>query len=101
MSIGLTFGLNTDGLRLSDMKKKEMIASDRDLTIHNNFGSVVSDCTGRKYMYLPYWIEIVQPDPNSKEDMLISELDMHKIKLHKLGDLPVELQKMIRDHFGE
>jgi hypothetical protein len=70
------------------LKKKE-------LWLHDNLGTVVITRRNR-YMYLPFWLEIYSDEYDEAKDK-----DSISVKTLRLGDLPEELENIIKDTRGE
>ena len=65
------------------MKDVKYKFTDKELQIFEHLGTVV--CSGsKKYYFLPFWIE-----KDDSDDYF---------KMHKLGNLPEDLKKLIEDH---
>lgn len=65
----------------------------KDLTLHESMGSVIKN--GRKkYMYLPVWIEV------DDDEEYYEATGFYKCKVHRLGNLPKELDGLIKQHWG-
>lgn len=62
--------------------KEFFIDNPDELWIHNTFGTCIFS-GGKKYMYLPYWIEV--------------DIESNHAIVHKLGELPLELKKLIEE----
>lgn len=67
--------------------KEFFIDNQDELWIHNTYGTCIFS-GDKKYMFLPYWLEV--------------DIESGHVIVHKLGDIPDELKKLIEEFcYGE
>lgn len=55
--------------------------TEANLELFQNLGSIVYTSQDKKYIYLPFWFEVI---------------DNETIKTHRFGELPKDLEKAIK-----
>lgn len=63
-----------------------------DLEIHGHMGVIVTDASGKRYMYLPFWIEV-----DNDQYLDATDGQMIEVKFHDFQKLPKDLKNYIKE----